>query len=251
MGAQFIHREDHKNHTTFRIDRPEFRNKINEVAINELRAGLDQAQRDGSRVIVITGTGPDFCTGGSTDGYPDAFVVEDHLAYSRAFVDLLVEMGKCAVPIVARINGNCLAGGTQVLNRCDLAVSVDSARFGLPELDRGLFPMMALATGIDLFPPKLLFELIYLGRTLSAQEALDLRIVNRICAEAALDSEIDDIVDKLASRSAASMRFGRQAYYTLMRGQTEARLEQARMELIASAGSKPVIEGARALAHRG
>jgi enoyl-CoA hydratase/carnithine racemase len=194
---------------------------------------------------VLTGTGDLFCTGGMADGYPDEFSVERHLAFSRAFVDLIIAMGRCSVPIVARVNGDCLAGGTMLLNRCDLAVSVDSAWYGLPELDYGGFPMMALATALEQFPAKLIFDMAYLGTTIDAHQALALHLVNRVCTAADLDSEIDAIADKLATRSQASMSFGRQTFYALLRGQTEARLEQTRMELTVSAGSAAVRAGAQ------
>jgi methylglutaconyl-CoA hydratase len=250
VSASFIRRQDSDGVTTLAIDRLEYRNKINQAAIQELHEGLLASQRDGARLIVLTGTGDLFCTGGMADGYPAEFSVERHLAFSRAFIDLLFAMGRCAVPIVARINGDCLAGGTMLLSRCDLAVSVDSARFGLPEMDYGGFPMMALATALEQFPAKLIFEMAYLGATISAVQAQALHVINRVCTADGLDAEIDAIAARLATRSQASMSFGRQTFYALLRGQTEARLEQTRMELTVSAGSEAVRAGARPPATR-
>jgi enoyl-CoA hydratase/carnithine racemase len=235
-----IRRETREDYAILTIDRLEQRNKVNEDALRELRDELHRADDEGVTLVVISGAGDVFCTGGGSDGYPQDFTVERHLAYARAFVDVLVDMGRMSVPLVARVNGDCLAGGTMLLNRCDLAVTVDSARFGLPELAFGGFPMLALATAIEQFPAKLVFDMAYLGRTIGAEEALGLNLVNRVCSPDDLDAEVDAIAAVIRERSRASIRYGRQAFYSLLRGQTDARLEQARSELVVSAASDEV-----------
>lgn len=245
MTTSGIRSEAGEQFTTLTIDRPEYRNKVNEAALLDLRAALVAAQAADRRPIVITGVEELFCTGGAVDSYPTEFSVERHQSFSRAFVDFLLEMGRCTVPIIARINGDCFAGGTMILSRCDLAVSVDTARFGLPELDFGGFPMMALATAIDQFPQKLIFDMAYLGRMLDAQEALGLHLVNRVVARGALDATIAEIVATLATRSSAAISYGRQTYYSLLRATSDARLEQSRAELTVSAASELVRNAAR------
>ena len=235
-----IRREDREDYAILAIDRPEQRNKLDEAALRELHSELRRAEADGVTLVAVTGTGNLFCTGGGADGYPERFTVERHLAYAGAFVDLLIDMGRLSVPLVARVNGDCLAGGTMLLNRCDLAIGVDTARFGLPELGFGGFPMLALATAIEQFPAKLVFDMAYLGRTIDAAEGLRLHLLNRVCAAEDLDAEVDAVAAVLRERSSASIRYGRQTFYSLLRGQTDARLQQARTELVVSAASDEV-----------
>jgi len=246
VTTQFVKTELTSERTVLRIDRLDHRNRINEAAIGQLRDGLRRAHELESPLVVLTGTDDLFCTGGAVDGYPAEFSVERHQAYSRAFVDLLIDMGRSRIPIIARVNGDCLAGGTMLLNRCDLAIAVDSAEFGLPELEFGGFPMLALATAIEQFPAKLIFDMAYLGRRISASEALGLHLINRVVPADQLDLELDSVAAILRSRSSASIGFGRQAFYSLLRDQTEARLEQARAELTVSAASQAVRGAAEA-----
>lgn len=245
MTKSGIRSEAGERHTTVTIDRLEYRNKVNESALLDLRSAVIAAQQRSPRPIVITGIEQLFCTGGAVDDYPVEFSVERHQAFSRAFVDLLLEMGRSAVPIIARVNGDCFAGGTMILSRCDLAVSVETARFGLPELEFGGFPMMALATAIDQFPQKLIFEMAYLGRRIDAQEALRLHLINRVVTLEALDATIAAIVQTLATASSAAIGYGRQSYYSLLRATSDARLEQSRAELTVSAASDLVRGAAR------
>jgi enoyl-CoA hydratase/carnithine racemase len=245
MGPRNVRRETRDGYAVLAIERLEHRNKINEATLQELREELRECVAAGAPAIVLTGSGGLFCTGGAVDDYPGVFAVERHASFSRAFIDLLVEMGRCPVPILARVNGDCLAGGTMLLARCDVAVCVDTARFGLPELDFGGFPMLALATALEQFPPKLVFDMAYLGRTLDAHEALALHLVNRMCAAEELDAQIAAVVGQLARRSAPAIRHGRRLFYALLRDPTEARLEQAATALNASAGDPAVRAAAR------
>lgn len=215
------------------IERLDDDNRIDMHTMALLSAAIDVAEGDRDRrVIVITGSGGFFCAGGRIGGYP-AGTTHDQLVYARAFTVLQERMARCQKPIVAAVNGHCLAGGMSLLEACDLAVAVEGAEFGYPEINNGLFPMLAIAVARRNLAPKLAFDLFYSGRRMKASEALEARLVNRVVAADRLWPVVAEIVAMLAGRSAASLMVGRQAFYAMANMGPTAALEYAHVGLVA------------------
>ena len=130
-----------KNHVaTFTINRESRRNAISPAAITLFHQGLDAAEKDDEvRVVCITGAGERaFCSGadlGSGIGGDDLDIFQE---YAR----LITRLATFPKPTVARINGYCLAGGTGFMLACDVVIAKETAKFGTPEVNVGLFPMM-------------------------------------------------------------------------------------------------------------
>ena len=142
-------------------------------------------------------------------------------------------MARCQKPIIAAVNGHCLAGGMSVLEACDLAVAVEEAEFAYPEINNGLFPMLAIAVARRNLAPKLAFDLFYSGRRMKASEALEARLLNRVVSSDALWPAVNELVSLLAGRSAASMMVGRQAFHAMANMGPTAALEYAHVALVA------------------
>src|SRR5690606_18643039 len=116
------------------INRPERRNAINESVIEGIKAGVQQAAADPAiRAIVLTGTGDKaFCAGGDLQQGTSVFgdlIDEPTTDFGR----LARVVRRIGIPMIARINGACVAGGMALMSLCDLVVAADHARFGLPE----------------------------------------------------------------------------------------------------------------------
>ena len=126
------------------IDRPERRNALNAEVIGALQEALDRVKADETiRAVVLTGAGDEaFCAG--ADLGADAFAF-DYATPTSAYADLLRTARTLDVPLVARVNGACMAGGMGLLAMCDLAIAAPRAIFGLPEAKVGVFPMQVLA----------------------------------------------------------------------------------------------------------
>ena len=161
------------------ICRPERRNALNAEVIAALRQALLAAQADRAvQAVVLTGAGDEaFCAGADLAGGSFEF---DYATPTIAYADLLRTASTLTVPLVARVNGACMAGGMGLLAMCDLAVAARHASFGLPEAKVGVFPMQVLALLQAQVPQRQLARLCLTGDPISAERAHELGIVNRV-----------------------------------------------------------------------
>src|SRR5256886_9810377 len=109
----------------------------------------------------------------------------------------MAELGK---PIVGRINGHALAGGLGLACSCDLLIAVDTATFGTPEVNVGIWPMMIQAILSRSIPRKVLLEMEMLGERWTATQLQSLGGINRVVAHENLDSTVNEIAESLAKK---------------------------------------------------
>src|SRR5258708_5973102 len=128
------------------INRPEKRNAINGDVVAGIAKGFRDAHDDAEvRVIVLTGAGDKaFCAGADLVNTGAAFAV-DFAKPNVDYADLLRLSQNATKPSIARVNGVCMAGGMGLLCMTDMAVAVDNAIFGLPEVKVGVFPMQVMS----------------------------------------------------------------------------------------------------------
>jgi enoyl-CoA hydratase/carnithine racemase len=203
--------------TTLTIDRPEVHNALSWSVLTELRGAVAAARTDpATRVVVLTGAGERaFCAGADLTGmaagagWADLHDARGELA--RLFHDLW-SVGK---PTIAKVRGWCLAGGFGLALACDLVVAADDARFGTPEVDRGLWPYMITVPMVRSMPPKVALELQLTGRRVEATEALRIGFVNRVVAPSELDGAVAELAASLASKSTAVVKLGRDAFHAV------------------------------------
>ncbi|MFH2132671.1 MAG: enoyl-CoA hydratase/isomerase family protein, partial [bacterium] len=194
------------------INREQHRNSISPQAIELYFKYLDRAENDsGVRVVCITGAGDKaFCSGADLSsamtegGGQDAF---------KRYADLLKRIAGFSKPTVAKINGYCLAGGTGFMLACDIVIAKEEARFGTPEVNVGLFPLMIGALIFRNVLRKTAMEMILLGEKLTARKALEMGMVTRVVPSEQLDSEVQSILDNLVEKSPIGMKIGKEAFY--------------------------------------
>lgn len=218
------------------LKRPDAGNRITQVMAEQIVAALEDARRDPQILgCVLTGHGEVFCLGGDYQGAGAA--IADRLEFGRAHIDVFDAMARLGKPLVAAVNGHAHAGGFSLVLACDLAFIADGATLGLPEASHGLFPFLALAVARDALPRKVLFEIIYDGRLLSATEAKDLHLVNRVVPRDEVLPQAIAAVERAARGSPNILMLGRDLYYA-MGGQTpEHALDQARFALASALGA--------------
>jgi enoyl-CoA hydratase/carnithine racemase len=197
------------------INREERRNAMSAAVLAGLSKALDDAQADRSvRAIVITGAGSKaFCAG--ADLQTSNTFVQD---YSEPYANLANVFRKAkasTVPLIARVNGACMAGGMGLLAMCDMAVATDKAIFGLPEVKVGVFPAQVLAVLQHQLPERVLTELCITGEPVSAQQALGFNLINHVAAsadgqdpQASLDAKLDWLLNRMLDKSPAAIRRG-------------------------------------------
>jgi enoyl-CoA hydratase/carnithine racemase len=196
------------------IDRPRARNALSAAVVQGLMGALDKAEADPEvRVVVLTGAGEKvFCAGGDLGSMGEGGFLALHEG-RRAYGLLLRRLQDVRKPTVARVNGHALAGGLGLVLACDLAVAVESAELGTPEIDVGLFPMQVIALLQRHLGRKRALELVLTGDRLPAREALALGLLNRVVPAAELDGTVDALAGKVAGKSQAVLALGRRAFF--------------------------------------
>jgi enoyl-CoA hydratase/carnithine racemase len=197
------------------LNRPDRRNAINKDLIDLVAAGFREAAADTSvRVIVLTGAGDKaFCAGG--DLAPGGGFNVDFSQPRSPYGDLLRLSQDCPLPIIVAVNGHCIAGGMGFLALADIAVSVESAKFGLPEVKIGLFPMQVMSLLGRLVPPRLVREWSLTGELFDAATAKEAGLLNHVVPAGGLEAKVDALVASLAARSPSAIRRGKYALRVL------------------------------------
>ena len=199
---------------TIALDDPDRRNALSLELLNDLIGALGSARSDpGTRCVVLASTHPKvFCAGGNLAAFgDDASIVDKHIANDRfpLLFRLLGELGK---PSICAVGGHALAGGFGLTLACDLIVARESATFGTPEINVGIFPFMLMALLYRNLPRKRVNQLMLLGERVSAHEAHELGFVNRVVPDGDdFDAAVTEWADRLASKSPVLMRFGKDA----------------------------------------
>ena len=200
---------------TITLNRPEQRNPLSASMMRDLRAALKWCKAELSiAVIVLTGAGDRaFCAGADLSGFGgDQTALELHHG-RHALAELFVDMAELGKPIVGRINGHALAGGFGLACACDVLVAVDTANFGTPEINVGVWPMMIQAVLSRNVPRKVLMEMVMLGDRWTGTQLQQYGVVNRVVPADRLDEETQSLAVRLAEKSTAIMRLGRDSFY--------------------------------------
>ncbi|HPP99036.1 MAG TPA: enoyl-CoA hydratase-related protein, partial [Ottowia sp.] len=188
------------------INRPERRNAISPGVLAGLIEALTRANADREvRAIVLTGAGDKaFCAGADlATGQSFKF---DYSEPTQGIANLFRLSRQLNVPLVARVNGACMAGGMGLMAMCDMVVAAPHAIFGLPEVKVGVFPAQVLSVLNGLIGARALTELCVTGEPISAQEALQLGLINRVADD--LDAGVQALLDRFLDKSPAAIRRG-------------------------------------------
>jgi enoyl-CoA hydratase/carnithine racemase len=192
------------------LNRPERRNAIGPIMVNELLWALEDAGTDDAvRSVVITGAGKAFCAGGDFGqmGGGDA----PKLPPKGTFEDLLLALWNSTKPVIARVNGHAMGGGLGLVAASTFAVASTDAKLGTPEIGVGLFPFMILSVLERVMPRRKLLEMLLSGDKLDAGEAQAAGLVNRAVPPAELDAAVDAYTAMVASKSPITVRLGLEA----------------------------------------
>lgn len=233
---------------TVALDQPQTRNALSPEVLGELQLALEQArENDAVRVLVLASTHATvFSSGGNLAGFAaEESQIHKHLSnerFARVF-RLLGELGK---PTLCAAGGHVLAGALGLALACDLVIAKETARFGTPEINVGVFPFMVMALMYRNVPRKRANELLLLGEQISSQEALELGIVNRVVSAQAFDATVNEWAQKLAAKSPLMMRLGKDAIFRQQDMAFADALDYLRAQLSLAFGTEDMHEGVEA-----
>lgn len=202
------------------ITREERRNAMSHAVLAGMAQAIAAAQsRRDIRAIVITGAGTKaFCAGADLQS-ANAFTTDYSEPHGHLAQLLRVAKGSC-IPLIARVNGACMAGGMGLMSMCDMAVAASHAVFGLPEVKVGVFPAQVLSVLQHLIPRRKLAEMCLTGEPITSAQALEYHLVNYVSDEGSdVDAKLQWLLDRLLDKSPAAIRRG---LYTMKKVETMA-----------------------------
>jgi enoyl-CoA hydratase/carnithine racemase len=188
------------------INREDKRNAVTPGVLAALADALAAANRDRAvRAVVITGAGARaFCAG--ADLQSGTSFKFDYSEPHVSFANLFRQAKQSTVPLIARVNGACMAGGMGIMAMCDMVVSAPHAVFGLPEVKVGIFPAQVLSVIGNLLPRRVLAEMCLTGEPISATQALEYHLVNQVSED--LDAGVQALLGRMLDKSPAAIRRG-------------------------------------------
>jgi enoyl-CoA hydratase len=227
------------------LDREAKRNALSSQVLTGMLEAL-RAPGD-ARVVLVTSAGERvFCSGADlVQMAPDATGLEVHESRGR-LREVVLAMRACPVPVVASVQGLCLAGGVGLVLGCDVVVASEAAAFGLPEVDLGLWPFMVSALLAQHVSPKRALEMMLSGRRVPAAEALGMGLVSRVVPAAALADETAALVAALAAKPPVAVRRGKAAFVAALEMPLVPGLEAMQAELSLLNTTEDAAEGVAA-----
>jgi enoyl-CoA hydratase/carnithine racemase len=200
---------------TITLNRPAQMNPLSLGMQRDLDSALKHAAQDPEvRVVVLTGAGDKaFSAGADLQALNNDGGELDKYFSRELFRDLLMSTQQLGKPLIGRINGHAMAGGFGLTCVCDMLVAAESATFGTPEINVGLWPMMLQALMIRNLPRKFVMRMLLLGERFSAQQMQQVGYVSEVVPLAQLDDAVAEFTGKLVKKSPMVLRLGRDAFF--------------------------------------
>jgi methylglutaconyl-CoA hydratase len=225
------------------IDRPAKANSFTADLLRSIVAVLEAPPAE-ARVVLLGSTGDRvFCAGMDLEAMVgDATGFELHR--SRGVLrDAVLALRGCPLPVVARVQGTCLAGGVALALASDLVVCSDTAEWGLPEIDRAIWPFMVGALLGHHVSPKHAMDWMLTGRRFDAREAQGAGLVSRVVPAAELDDEVDALLQVLVAKAPLAVELGKAAFYDAVEMPLRPGLEAMQAQLSVLLQSEDAAEG--------
>lgn len=192
---------------TITLNRPDKRNALNADLVGALKDTLaDAAEDDDLRVIVLTGAGSTFSAGAdlaALKALRDATPMENK-ADSKHLAELFAAIYQHPKPIIAKINGHAIAGGSGLAAVCDFSVAATSAKLGFTEVRIGFVPAIVMVFVLRKLGEAQARDLFLRGRLIEASTAADIGLISRAVDAKALDDAVAELADELAYETSGS-----------------------------------------------
>src|SRR6516225_6020269 len=229
------------------LNRPRAFNALSEAMLAQLQGELDAIASDESaRVVVIAAEGKAFCAGHDLKEMRSDPSME---YYERLFAqcsEVMLTIQRLPVPVIARVQGIATAAGCQLVAMCDLAVASSTAKFAVSGVNLGLFcsaPGVALSRNVL---RKVAFEMLVTGEFISAQEAKERGLVNRVAEPKQLDAEVEKLVATIIAKPRIAVAMGKEFFYRQAELGIAAAYEAASQTMACNMMDEAALEGVKA-----
>lgn len=229
------------------MNRPAAFNALSENLLAALQHELDRiAQDEQVRVVVLAAAGKAFCAGHDLKEMRAQPALDYYQTLFRQCNRVMMTIQKLPVPVIARVQGMATAAGCQLVAMCDLAVAASSAKFAVSGINVGLFcatPSVALTRNLG---RKAAFEMLITGEFITAEQALQKGLINRIAAPEALDAEVERLVASIVAKPRVAVTLGKSLFYRQLENGIEAAYADAAQTLACNMMDASAQEGVQA-----
>ena len=197
------------NIMTITLNRPEKKNALNNVMMNEINYALAYAKQEKSvRVVVFAAKGDIFCAGADLSRTNS----DSNVPKLDNADDISLAIRHLYKPVICKIQGSVLAGALLIVTNSTHAIAVNEATFSAPEIHRGLWPFMVMAGLFRVMPKRAGLDFIMRGMPIDSKKAIDWGLINEAVKKEELDKKVDKLAVELASLAPETMQFGLEAY---------------------------------------
>ncbi len=242
-----LHEKNSRGVVTLTLNRPQAFNSLSEGLLEALQAALDRVAADSSaRVVVIAAAGKAFCAG---HDLKEMRAEPSQAYYERLFAQcgrMMMSLQQLAVPVIAKVQGIATAAGCQLVAMCDLAVAARGTKFAVSGVNLGLFcstPSVALSRNLG---RKAAFEMLVTGDFISAEEAREKGLVNRVVDAAELDAEVEQLLARIVSKPPVALAMGKALFYRQLETGIQAAYDDAGRTMACNMMDASALEGVQA-----
>jgi methylglutaconyl-CoA hydratase len=237
---------DERGVASLRLNRPDVHNAMDATMIGELTQVAGRLGRDPAvRVVVLTGTGRSFCAGGDL-GWMKAQMAADaptRAREARSLAEMLGALDRIPKPLIGRVQGQAFGGGVGLMSVCDVAVGVESAKFGLTEVRLGLIPATIGPYVVARMGAARARRVFFSGRLFGAAEAVELGLLARAVPDDALDDAIEAEIAPYLSAAPGAVAAGKALVADLAPAVDEAQIAATIDALVSRWESEESAEG--------
>ena len=194
---------------TITLDRPEKKNALNNVMMDEINYALAYAKQEKAiRVVIFAANGDVFCAGADlsrTDSDSNVPKLENS-------DDISLSLRHLYKPVICKIQGPVLAGALLIVANSTHALAINEATFSAPEIHRGLWPFMVMAGLFRVMPKRAGLDFIMRGKPIDSRKAEEWGLINESVKKEEIDKKVDKLAMELASLAPETMKFGLEAY---------------------------------------
>jgi enoyl-CoA hydratase/carnithine racemase len=242
-----LRQRDARDVVTLTLNRAASFNALSEGMLSALQAELDAlASDEAARVVILAAAGKAFCAGHDLKqmrAEPSLGYYEDLFTQCT---NVMLAVQRLPLPVIARVQGIATAAGCQLVAMCDLAVAASEARFAVSGINVGLFcstPGVALSRNV---PRKQAFEMLVTGEFISAAQALEKGLVNRVVEPPRLDAEIETLVASIVAKPRVAVALGKALFYRQLEHGIEAAYLDAGQTMACNMMDEAALEGVQA-----
>ena len=246
-AALVLNTRDTRGVYTLTLNRPLAFNALSEAMLKALQSQLDAVERDDeARAVVLAAAGKAFCAGHDLKEMRSNPSLDYYQTLFAQCTRMMLSVQRLPVPVIARVHGIATAAGCQLVATCDLAVASTDARFAVSGVNLGLFcstPSVALSRNV---PRKAAFEMLVTGDFISAAEALDKGLINRVAAPDQLDAEVERLVASIVTKPRVAVAMGKQLFYRQLEKGIAASYDDAGTTMACNMMDDAALEGVQA-----